>query len=374
MTSIDPAAVAGAAAVRRHFDGIVLPHWHGAGFNAELNLPFEALAPQEGSDPAALPVARYRAMACARQLYVFTMADVDAAAAHARRLFDALQAVFRNPRHGGWLYSVDAHGAPLDSTQDLYTHAFVVYACAAYARRFDSAPARELVWQASATIEQAFARADGLYHSALDESLARPLGGPLQNPIMHLTEAYLAAHALFDGQDAERARGYVQRLRKLAAAVTATFVVPDNACIAEKPVGEPDNRIEPGHQFEWFSLVAMAPGVFAGTALPESTVRAYGYACRHGVSATTAGVCAALTLAGEMLDPAERIWAQTEYLRALALDKQWPTLARTLAQFQSRFLHGGGWTEVIAADGGRLRHDMPSTTPYHLSTAYQALP
>jgi mannose/cellobiose epimerase-like protein (N-acyl-D-glucosamine 2-epimerase family) len=374
MTSIDPAARAGAAAVRRHFDGVVLPHWHGVGFNAELHLPFEALAPREGGLPAALPPVRYRAMACARQLYVFTQADFDGAATHAKALFDALQAVFRNARHGGWHYSVDADGEPLDSTQDLYTHAFVVFACAAYARRFDSAAARELVWQASATIEQAFARRDGLYHSALDEGLASALGGPLQNPIMHLTEAYLAARALFEGSDAERAGHYTQRLRKLAAAVTATFVVPENGCIAEKPVGEPDNRIEPGHQFEWFSLVAMAPGVFAATALPASTERAYAYASRFGVSPATAGVCAALTLAGAMLNPAERIWAQTEYLRALALKGQWSLLAFTLAQFQARFLHGAGWIEVIAADGAHLRHDMPSTTPYHLSTAYQSLP
>ncbi|CAH2930509.1 MAG: Mannose-6-phosphate isomerase (EC [uncultured Paraburkholderia sp.] len=32
-------------------------------------------------------------------------------------------------------YSVDAEGAPLDTTKDLYTHAFVVFAYAEYARR-----------------------------------------------------------------------------------------------------------------------------------------------------------------------------------------------------------------------------------------------
>ena len=119
-------------AFRDHFDSVVLPLWMGQGFNGALGLPYESLDAATG---VALPVERYRAMACARQLYVFSEAPGDAAGAHADVLFESLRRVFRDELHGGWRYSVDAAAHPLDDTQDLYTHAFIVLACAAYFRR-----------------------------------------------------------------------------------------------------------------------------------------------------------------------------------------------------------------------------------------------
>ena len=49
------------------------------------------------------------------------------------------------------------------------------------------------------------------------------------------------------------------------------------------PVG-PGNRIEPGHQFEWYSLVMTAPSVFGDGPLAEALPRAYTLARRHGVA------------------------------------------------------------------------------------------
>jgi mannose-6-phosphate isomerase len=37
-------------------------------------------------------------------------------------------------------------------------------------------------------------------------------------------------------------------------------------------------------------------------------------------------------------------------------------------------MHPRGWFECKTADGQVSRADMPSTTPYHLATAYAALP
>jgi len=92
------------------------------------------------------------------------------------------------------------------------------------------------------------------------------------------------------------------------------------------------------------------------------------------VDADTQGVCLSLNLDGTMRDASQRIWAQTEYGRALALctETQGAMLARLLPVWSARFLHAQGWNEVIDPAGQRLRADMPSSTPYHITTFYEA--
>lgn len=379
MSRISPSAAASAAtaspssasgpgaaiaALLAHYDTTVLPLWTGPGWHESIGLPYEALA---GRDASPLPVQRYRAMACARQLYVF--ARQPDGLAHADTLFAALRRRFADPE-GGWYYSIDADGAPLDTGKDLYTHAFIVFACAAYWRRGGNPQARAVLNDTVALIEEKFGIPGGLYHAALARDFTVERDAVLQNPVMHLTEAYLAAFEA-TGDD-----WYAQRLREIARQVQRTFVDPANGCIAELPLGAPGNRIEPGHQFEWYSLLAMAPSVFGACELAESLTRGCAFAQRHGVAQQTQGVAAALDADGRIIDATQRIWAQTEYARALALrgdDEGRAALAAWLTAFPGRFLHARGWHECIGPDGAVLRGEMPSTTPYHLATAYEAL-
>jgi len=348
-------------ALRAHFDSVVLPMWLGRGFNETLGLPYESLNSANGEP---LPVTRYRAMACARQLYVFAQAPGEAAAQHADRLFESLRRVFQD-EHGGWRYSVDAAGQPLDDTQDLYTHAFIVLAASAYFRRSRNAQARKLMLATARTIEARFKTTDSLYHAALSADFSQPLKPPAQNPMMHLTEAYLAA-----AQVAEPA-WFAQQLRELAQGISQFFVHAPTQCISEALQGSAANRLEPGHQFEWLSLVHESAQVFEGLDLVESLPRAVQWSRDHGVDA--AGVLASLDESGKVADDTRRIWAQTEYLRALAVMGDLPALQPALANFRSRFLHPAGWNECLDTNGNVIRADMPSTSPYHLATCLAAL-
>lgn len=356
-----------AAQLRRHFAQIVLPLWRGPGFDRALQLPFEAVAPDTQTP---LPATRYRAMACARQLFVFSQAGD---ANHAHTLFAALCRHFRDPRHGGWFYSVDPQGAPLDRTKDLYTHAFVVFACAEYFAAFGNRDARAIAGDTATLIRTRFTRDPdpALLDAARSDDFAQTVEGPLQNPLMHLTEGWLAASQAFEDT------AFDDALRLTAQAVERTFVDPQTGCIAELPLGRAGNRIEPGHQFEWFYLVRTAGPRLAATGLPQALARAYRFAEHYGVDPRTGGVCAATDERGACLDSTQRIWAQTEYLRALATHggtPASPALAQQIERFSSRFLHPGGWYECKTAEGAVARADMPSTTPYHLATAYAALP
>src|SRR5580698_4383429 len=218
------------AALRRHYEQVVLPIWRGPGFNTTLKLAFEALT-GDGRTPS--PPSRYRAMACARQLFVFSRAGDKA---HADLLFDSLRHYFHDKQNGGWFYSVDANGAPKERQKDLYTHAFVVFACAEYARQSHRADALAVLHETSVLIETRFADRDGnvadaTLNAVMSEDFATVIGTPLQNPLMHLTEAWLAAldttgDAVFD-----------RRLGKLATSIARDFVHRATGCIAEMPIG-----------------------------------------------------------------------------------------------------------------------------------------
>ncbi|HEX3379536.1 MAG TPA: AGE family epimerase/isomerase [Paraburkholderia sp.] len=354
-----------ATALREHFADVVLPMWRGPGFNRALQLPYEALA---AAAEQPLPVQRYRAMACARQLFTFSQAgDME----HARVLFDSLTHTFQDTDHGGWFYSVDALGVPLDTTKDLYTHAFVVFACAEYARRSDNHEALKLVHNTTALIQSNFAADDDLFNASLNVDFSTVTGTPLQNPLMHLTEAWLAAC------EVTRDNVFGAALRRLAGAVARHFVHAPSGCVAELPIGASGNRLEPGHQFEWYWLVRQAGALFDGTGLAEALARAFTFAQQHGVDPESGGVCASLDEAGNVSDATQRIWAQTEYLRALACHEDRTMragLPQQIARFQQCFLHERGWFECKTSSGEVARADMPSTTPYHLATAYAALP
>ena len=97
---------------------------------------------------------------------------------------------------------------------------------------------------AAETIEARFKRPDGLYEAV---SLRTGAARAAQNPMMHLTEAYLAA--------AQVAEPALFAQRALAQGISQHFVHAPTQCVSEAPQGTPDNRHEPGHQFEWLSLV-----------------------------------------------------------------------------------------------------------------------
>ncbi|KAG0192552.1 hypothetical protein DFQ28_008674 [Apophysomyces sp. BC1034] len=356
--------------LQQHLASVILPLWATRGFNGALGLPYDAIAP---SEQPPLPPTRYRAMACARQLYVFSAGGWHD---HADRLFESLRTRFADATHGGWHYSIDAHGTPHETQKDLYTHAFIVFGCAEYFRHRGNRDALELLEATLHVIETRFAAGAGLYNAVLSKDFRTIADGPRQNPIMHLAEAYLSA------RDVRRDAGFSDALERIGEQMIATFVHRPTGCIAELPIGRGTLRIEPGHQFEWSYLVSSAPDVFGRSGLSAWLDSAYAFALRHGVSPITGGVCAALDEHGHTTDQTERLWAQTEFARALATSHAIRgatsasgdiPLDAQFGRFRQRFLRNYGWVESIAPDGTVIRADMPSTTPYHMMTMYRAI-
>jgi len=356
----DPSLHTALAATQAHFRDTLVPLWQGVGFNADLGLPFEAL--NESLQP--MPVQRYRAMACARQLYVFaSVIDQPGAREHAATLFRSLQRHFHDAEHGGWFYSIDPQGKPLDRRKDLYTHAFIVFACAHYWAKVREPLVESVLNAALEIVATRFSTGDGLYEAVLAEDWSPQGSGPLQNPLMHLTEAFLATLQAREDKPTQAA------LLALCKAMQARFVEPVHGVMLEKPRGAGDNWFEPGHQFEWLFLVQTSP-LLQDTPLHCSLQRAFAYAQQVGV--VDGAVLSTLKLDGTVIDGTQRIWAQAEYLRALTLQSG-AAVDKQLQVFAERFLHAHGWHECRDGSGVVSRNDMPSTTPYHLLTCYQGL-
>jgi mannose-6-phosphate isomerase len=353
--------------VQQHFMDVIVPLWQGPGWNAEMALPYEALDAQHQP----LPPQRYRAMACARQLFLFSSLigapQVVDAQLRAAALFRSLQQHFHDAEHGGWFYSIDPQGAPLDRRKDLYTHAFIIFACAHYWAKVREPLVESVLNAALHVVAEQFADGDGLYESVLDEDWSSLGAGPLQNPLMHLAEAFLATLEL--REDAQT----LAALDALAEAMQRRFVDIEHGVMLEKPLDAVDNWSEPGHQFEWFYLLESSEHL-RGTPLHRSLTTAFAHAEEQGVDKVTGAVVAMLEVDGSVKDGTQRIWAQAEYLRALTLrpDSE-ALLARQLNALQQRFLHPAGWNECLDSQGRVSRSDMPSTTPYHLATCYIGL-
>lgn len=353
------------ATVQQHFNDVIVPLWQGPGWNAELALPYEALDAQHQP----LPPQRYRAMACARQLYVFAslIGQVPEAEQRAAALFKSLQQHFYDAEHGGWFYSVDPHGAPLDQRKDLYTHAFVLFACAHYWEKVREPQVESALNAALEVVAQHFSTGDGLYESTLDRNWASLNAGPLQNPLMHLAEAFLAILAVRDDLAVQHA------LLALCTAMQQRFIDPEHSVLMEKPLGAVDNWFEPGHQFEWYFLLESS-SLLRGSTLHASLERAFAFTELLGVNQQTGAVQAMLTLDGQAKDATQRIWAQAEYLRSLTLrPNSEDAVLRQLKALQQYSLHPRGWHECRDENGNVSRQDMPSTTPYHLATCYHGL-
>lgn len=353
------------ASVQQHFLDVIVPLWQGPGWNADMALPYEAL----DAEHQPLQPQRYRAMACARQLYLFSslIGQVPAAEERAAALFRSLQQYFHDAEHGGWFYSVDPQGAPLDQRKDLYTHAFILFACAHYWDKVREPRVESVLNAALEVVAQRFATSDGLYEASLDRDWSSLKSGPLQNPLMHLAEAFLATLSVRDDVAVQHA------LVELCTALQQRFIDPQHGVLMEQPLEAVDNWFEPGHQFEWYFLLESSP-LLRGSALHSSLERAFAFTEQRGVDPQTGAVRAMLDPGGPAKDTTQRIWAQAEYLRALTLrpDSE-DAVLRQLRALQQRFLHSGGWYECRDQNGDVSRQDMPSTTPYHLATCYRSL-
>jgi mannose-6-phosphate isomerase len=319
-----------------------------------------------------------RLTVCARQLFVFSRAEarglLEGARSVADRAFRCLADRFRDPLYGGFYFTVDPEGTPLDRTKDLYAHAFALLGVAEYLAMSNQAEARRLLAETDGAAMRRFHLPQGWYAASAAADWSVRDGNLLQNPHMHLLEAYLAA---------ERATGdpiYRDRASDLIELMRARLRDPQSGMITEfrNEVGEPDRHrghiVEPGHHFEWCWLLHLCSSQLDQPACVDDATGLFERAYAFGIDKELGGVFDQASVDGVLIADTKRIWPVTELIKAHAARFKTTAQAVELAAlrdaveflFTAYLLPDGGWRERLRRDLTCYDDTLPATTCYHI--------
>lgn len=287
---------------------------------------------------------------------------------HGLAFFDA------NAPSGGGLYASQFENGVAKGCF-VYDQAFVLLGLA-HARRALDEPAHEA--RALAFLADLRAR-QGRPDGGFDELDAGDM--PLQsNPHMHLYEANLAWRSLSDAsawrETAATIRGLARRyfIHPVSGRLGEYFA--DDGSLAP---GEPGRVAEPGHQYEWASLLMLDSR--EDDAIAERLIRL----------ATDTGVDRAREVAffsqdivdGSAIDPTARLWSQTERLRACLLLRNrmadpayWTSEALKAYGALKRYLAVPGhglWRDRMEVDGSLDGDPAKASSLYHIIGAYAVM-
>ena len=356
---------------------MVLPYWASEGFLPASGM-FAECSTLSGMAISEVP---HRAMVQARQIFVFSDAArrglYQAGTEHALKALDTLLVRFTD---GGDLtrgvaFSVAGSSHAGSLVRDAYAQAFVLLALASVKRVNDGAKIRSAIDGLVKFVDRALIDHE---HLGIFDCFPDPSAPKLQNPLMHLLEAYLALHEAWPERD------FLQRSKGVVELFMTRLFQPEVGALLEvygrdwRASADPAySFFEPGHQFEWAWLLHWYD-CLAGTDHGSIAERLWNTACHHGRNER--GLC--FDTVGLDLRPAKRthrLWPHAEGAKAAAIrhiqghEDGKPVLIEMLDALNGTFLQGafpGGWTDRIDPAGAPLVDIVPASSLYHLYGAY----
>lgn len=349
-----------------------LPLWSTAGVDDHFGGFHEAL----GFDgrPLAKPK-RMRTMA--RQVYAFSVAKQRGWGGGADALIDhgiRFMADKGRTERGGWVRTLNPDGSVADPLEDAYDHACVLLALA-HAHRSGNKEALGLATETFAFLDQHLEdeRLTGFLESPDGEGVRR------SNPHMHLLEAFLAWHAVTGD------RAYLRRAARIIDLFRSHFFEVDSWTLGEffdrdwhPAPSEKGQWTEPGHHFEWASLLVDFADKSGQKDLVAYGRKLYASAIANGLNRATGLAYGAVSRQGLPLDNISRSWPQTEAIKAaVALDGTGgPDLKPEIEARVGRLFRWhidpapqGLWIDQIDERGRSLAKEVPASIFYHLVTA-----
>lgn len=346
-----------------------LPLWSTAGVDRRYGGFHEALAFDGG---AVGKPKRTRTMA--RQIYAFAVAKSHGWDGPAEEMIShGIEFVATRARtsSGGWARTLDPEGGVLDPTEDSYDHSCMLLALAK-AHSVGNSDALRLGTET---------------FNFLDERLEDPkLTGFLEtaggagerrsNPHMHLLEAFLAWHA------ATGDRSYLRRASRIIDLFRNYFFDAETWTLGEffdedwkSADGEKGLWTEPGHHFEWASLLVDFANRTGQRELVRFARKLYASAVANGLNRSTGLAYGAVSRDGIVLDNVSRSWPQAEAIKAaIALDAAGgPDLkpeieerVRRLFRWHIDSAPTGLWIDSLSEKGSQLSRDVPASIFYHI--------
>lgn len=279
---------------------------------------------------------------------------------------------------GFYIHKFDHKGGVIDARADLYDQAFMLLALAYAGRALE----RPELFLAAEDLGDALEKTWRLPHGGYYEGEIAVCPPYRQNPHMHLLECFIALHAATSEARWRRAAEHV------AGLCSRAFIHSESGALLEYfdadlvAVAGDDNRVvEPGHCFEWAWLFE----TLAQWDMPDATRisdRLTVFARRHGLDRARGVTINGVRIDGRVLDPAARLWPQTERLKA-ALSRARRTCAseernEATAAYASLLQYfntpaRGAWRDKLQADGSWIAEPAPGSSMYHITSALAEL-
>lgn len=349
-----------------------LPLWSTAGVDDVHGGFHEAL----GFD--ARPLGKPKRMrTMARQIYAFAVAKQRGWAGPADRLIDhGIDFIARHGRtdRGGWVRTLNSDGGVADPAEDAYDHSCVLLALA-HAHRCGHQDALRLAQETFRFIDT------HLEDDSLNGFLETPgwNGVRFSNPHMHMLESFLAWHGVTGD------RAYLRRAARVIDLFRCHFFDQETWTLGEHfdvdwlPLpGDEGQWTEPGHHFEWASLLVDFARASGQKDLAVYARKLYSSAVASGLNRATGLAYAAVSRQGMPLDRLSRSWPQCEAVKAaIALnDIGGPDLKPEIEARVARLFRWhidpaplGLWVDRIDERGRSVATEVPASIFYHLVTA-----
>ncbi len=383
-TDLAPAEAARSAALKLKSWALdeALPLWSSAGFDPRWGGFHERLT----YDGTPIEAAPRRLMVQARQIYVYAHADLlgwrpDYDQRVAQTVDTMVKKFLRVDGKPGFVHSVNADGTVADPKRDAYAYAFVLFGLAWALRRGPDARMLALVEETIADLDTQFAIHGGGYLTELPvRSHER-----LQNPHMHLMEAFLALfESTQDGRFLARAGAIFDLFKAHFFAYQPPVLVEyfDNRW--QPAAGQRGRLWEPGHQFEWAWLLRCFARLGGGdTSRYIGLLHERAWSSGRDAAGLVVDECDA---ASGHTKGSRRCWPQTEALKSLSVEaevgdeavaaecsKNATILVENLERIFLATPTPGGWIDHVDANGTKLAASMPASTLYHIFLAIAEL-
>lgn len=355
-----------------------VPKWYEAFSDHELGGFYERL----GHSFKPVLTGERRLVTQCRQLSVYSHAKVQGIGRDLPDLeerFDFIVRTYYVPETGGWIYSADDEGLPLDTSYDLYALSFVIFSFSHYFQASGDERARALAMDTLDFIDRHF-RISGI--PGLSETLGEKMiakDGPRRHEShMHLLEACLFAAETFHELP------YSKMADELVDLFRSYFYDAEGNVLSEyyddalNPLAQGQHIIvEPGHYCEWIWLLKRHAREMGNEARYDEICKPLlEWASTKGWDVQHGGIYDELNPDGEVIADTKRIWPLAEALKANALmldsegiDKKEikDRIRKMVKVFRKHYMQERGfWTEWLRRDLSQETGYMPGTTPYHV--------